>query len=184
MYPDQIQDLYNLAVAANNAVLSKSAAIGVGGQQVVPTAPYQNAAGLYDPPMEMAGYSALSEARAQINAQTILDGQPVGTNWLPYQQGLNENYQAVQAGMGMQQNPKTASAEEVNYHFQKMASSGLFPNPQLLPDMAGWEAIDMTARQKAASATEAQIANMINSGVLQQVRPDFLPVLLSQSETV
>ena len=181
MYQNEIQGLYNLAVAANN-VVTKSAAVGVGGQQVVPTAPYQNAAGLYDPPAEMAGYTALSEARAQINAQTILDGQPVGTNWLPYQQGLNENYQAVQAGMGMQHSPKTASAEEVNYHFQKMASSGLFPNPQLLPDMNGWDSIDQVTKSKAASMTEAQIANMINSGVLQQVRPDFIPVFLSPGQ--
>lgn len=178
----ELNNLFSTAIAANQYA-TKSAAAGVGGQQVIPMAPYQNASGLYDPDPSMAGYTALSEARAQINAQSTLDGMP--NNLLPYQQVLNTNYQTIASSMqGMQPGPhsmgmggqKSASQYEVNNHFQKMASSGLFPNNQVLPNMEGWGMIEQVALQKAASDTEAEIAAMIQSGVLQQVRPDFIPI--------
>jgi hypothetical protein len=163
--------------------LVKEAAYGVGGQQVQPSTPYQNAAGLYDPNPAMAGYSALSQARSDINASTILDGQVSGTNLLPYRNVLNEGYQTIAsamnppmgfAGGGM---AKAASDQE---HFQKMASSGLFDANVGLPDQEGWGLINDNAMQKAASATEAIIMDMINGGALQQVRPDFVEIFLSE----
>lgn len=177
---NQVQQLYNLAVAANDYA-TKSAAAFVGGQQVMPSTPYQNAAGLYDPDPSQAGYTALSEARAQINAQTILDGQVSGTNLLPYEPVLNTNYQTVASGMNVQMmGGKQASYQEQAEHFQKMASTGLFHNPNLMPDINGWESINQVAHNKTASIVNDMVMDMINTGVLQQVRPDFVPLFLGQ----
>lgn len=166
-------------------LMEKSAAIGVGGQQVVPTQFVNPASGMYDPNPANALYSQLSQARADAYAASILDGQVSGTNLLPYQNVLNEGYGSVRAGMNVQMGPrKTASAldEEVfdlnaEDFAYIMADTGLFDESPVVPDQEGWDLITMNAMSKAASDTDDQIIDMYNSGIFHENYQEMVPFI-------
>ncbi len=177
-----INQLANLAEG-----LSKEAAMGVGGQQVIPTQFANPASGMYDPNPANALYSQLSVARSDANAARILDGQVSGTNLLPYRSVLNEAYQTVAAGMNVQMGggAKSASNEgEISLEdlsdedfAQLMAETGLFDDPSIVPDKEGWDLITANSMEKAASATNILLADMYNSGVLHNKVPHLVPYI-------
>lgn len=180
------RDLADLAQdLIQETLMEKSAAIGVGGQQVVPTQFVNLASGMYDPNPANALYSQLSQARADAYAASILDGQVSGTNLLPYQNVLNEGYGSVRAGMNVQMGPrKTASAldEEVfdlnaEDFAYIMADTGLFDESPVVPDQEGWDLITMNAMSKAASDTDDQIIDMYNSGIFHENYQEMVPFI-------
>lgn len=180
------RDLADLAQdLIQETLMEKSAAIGVGGQQVVPTQFVNPASGMYDPNPANALYSQLSQARADAYAASILDGQVSGTNLLPYQNVLNEGYGSVRAGMNVQMGPrKTASAldEEVfdlnaEDFAYIMADTGLFDESPVVPDQEGWDLITMNAMSKAASDTDDQIIDMYNSGIFHENYQEMVPFI-------
>lgn len=187
---EYIQGLAHLARG-----LTKQAAMGVGGQQVMPTQFVNPASGMYDPNPINALYSQLSQARADANASRILDGQVSGTNLLPYRPVLNEGYGTIRSAMNVQMAGKTASAPDENPEFTEeefaqildnmsdeefaniMAETGLFEYADVVPGKEDWEAINENALQKAASYTDEILIDMYNTGVLHQENPQIVPYI-------
>lgn len=182
--------LLDLAIAASNTV--KSAAIGVGGQQAIPTVFGNHGNGMTDPNPANANYSALAAQRAQANQLNYTnDGQITGTNLLPYASVLPTNFQTIATAMNppmaqqaapMEQVPmgdpqKSASYQQsFDAHMQGLAQNGYFTH--VVPGNADeWN--NIVNETKTASINEAYslVAAMSNAGYLDAVMPNIAPLI-------
>ena len=158
--------------------MQKVAAINVGGQQVIPSQPLgSHGNGMSDPDNSRAAYSALVEQRAAANRANYLDGQPQGTNLLPYQSVLPENDQTIAYAM----NPGFHKAASNENELQGLLSeSGLFEHV-VPPDFETMDAItdvaDQVATEKAASATQSLGTEMLNRGYIEALDPELAPYI-------
>jgi len=179
--------LFDLTVAA--ATRAKEAAVNVGAQLVMPTMFGNHGAGIIDPDPNLAGHQRTTELRAAANYQNYMDNQIVGTNLAPQRNVLNEMDQTIayavnpptmgmpQQQMGGQQKMANLQKQAAEEWRSKMASTGLFQ--KYVPESPDeWNKIEGAALQKTASDTEALIAEMINSGYMQQVAPHLVPIFL------
>lgn len=164
-------------LAANLGMRAKEAAMGVGGQQVMPSTPYMNGAGMYDP--QGASFaSLLSEQRAARNAANVDDGQLQGTNLLPYRNVLNEGFSSIRAGMEAPgYRGKYASLDEEDYT-GLVEDSGYFDEVDFIPDPETLEMLEADAMEKAASLTEAQLYDMAEVGAFHNAGiEDLMPYI-------
>ena len=168
--------LFHLAVDT----LQKSAAINIGGQQVILSQPLgSHGAGLTDPDPSRALYNMLGDQRTQANMMNFLDGQVHGTNLNPYQSVLPENDQTIAYATHHPGMFKAAAVDEEELQ-SLLADSGLF-SQVVPPDFETMDAIEDVAntyaQEKAASDTVELGAAMLNNGYLQALDPALAPYI-------
>lgn len=183
---EYLQSLYILA--SNLVPRSKAAALNVGNELLVPSTPYVNAAGSYDPDPSMAYSSLMSQQRAAMNASLIQDGSLQGFNLRDYQSILNEANPIVAGAMNppllgtVSGRSKFASMDEDDY-VEMLSETGMFDDVDIYPDPETLDFIDAYAREKAASISEAQVVDMYESGILSELdADDYAEILLSDED--